>query len=187
MIQCYLMAACESREILQAEPMLLLTKCENDITDSDKTEIINQINKYSAAKIYFSTLHYGSEIMVSKVIGGYNLSETTEMLCVTGVANANPLLKYLAMKYKSVKHLNFGDHYNYKTSDIQRIINNFDNIANEDKAIITTQKDWMRLKQSIPDQILNRIPIYIQPVKSKLDSSNTREILDLIISYDGKN
>ena len=157
------------------------------MTDAIKSEISSQINKYSTAKVCFSTLKYEDEFLVSNLTESYKKLEKTEILCVTGVANAKPLLEHLRNKYKVVKHLNFGDHYNYKANDIDRIIKKFNTIANTDKAIITTQKDWMRLKHSIPKQIFTRIPIYFQPVKCNLDSSSKKEIIDLVESYVRKN
>lgn len=177
----------ESRNSASRADAIVVTKCENDLTDSIRTEISNQIKKYSSANVYFSSLQYGDLFLVSNLKETSGISKKTVILCVTGIANAKPLLHQLQATYKEVKHLNFGDHFNYKASDLGRIINNFDNIANPDKAIITTQKDWMRLKSSIPEKILKRVPIYVQPVIGKLDNSSTKEILDLIESYVRKN
>ena len=45
-------------------------------------------------------------------------------------------------------------------------------------AFILAQKDWMRLQFIVPVQVLSSIPMYIQPVQTKVN--NSKEIIDLI-------
>lgn len=157
--------------------MVIVTKCEYDLSEEDKQLIKKEIEKFSSANVFFSSLQYADLVLVSNVTQ-VKPDKETDILCVTGIASANYLVQYLKSIFNTVHHINFGDHHNFNKKEISEIVNNFDNIANNNKAIVTTQKDWMRLQFIFPKEELKRIPIYIQPIKTKLN--NSKEIIELI-------
>jgi tetraacyldisaccharide 4'-kinase len=58
---------------------------------------------------------------------------------VTGIANANPLVDFLKKKDLQFEHLNYKDHHEFSQEDILEL--------DKQALIITTEKDFMRLKQ----------------------------------------
>jgi tetraacyldisaccharide 4'-kinase len=67
------------------------------------------------------------------------LIELHEFTLVTGIANANSLVEFLKSKNLKFSHLNFQDHHVFTSGDINDIEN--------EELILTTEKDFMRLKQ----------------------------------------
>ena len=73
-----------------------------------------------------------------------------EFILVTGIADSSYLVKYLKNKNLKFQHLKYADHYNFKKSSIDKILS-----VSRNKKIITTEKDYGRLKPKI-----NKIDIY---------------------------
>jgi tetraacyldisaccharide 4'-kinase len=66
-----------------------------------------------------------------------SLEALSTFTLVTGIANANPLVKYLKSKTLDFEHLEYGDHYNFTIKDIE--------LLKQKELILTTEKDYMRL------------------------------------------
>ena len=79
--------------------------------------------------------------------------------------------------------MNFRDHYAYKEKDASEIIEIFNNFANNNKIILTTQKDAEKLKllKSFENYPLYCIDIEIDFIwnKNKFD----KKILDYVIHH----
>ena len=77
---------------------------------------------------------------------------------VTGIANSNPLVAFLQSKNLKFEHLNYSDHYNFSEKDILEL--------EKRSLIITTEKDFMRLKQyeSLKDKL------FYLPIKVRIDN-----------------
>ncbi len=117
--------------------IIVVTKCPETLNASEKVEIIKQIDPKPHQQVFFSSIAYSNTLFSatkSKV-----LDSLESFTLVTGIANAMPLVNFLNEKQLSFNHLNFKDHYDFTK----------DNIADLEKKdlIITTEKDFMRLKQ----------------------------------------
>lgn len=120
---------------------IVVTKCPNELTETKKQEFIQKINPLGSQKVFFSKINYK---------GVFNLKhqklETLpdNILLITGIANPRPILNKL--EKQNVKHLRYPDHYRFKEKDIRKITEIFGNFASENKIILTTVKDLMRLR-----------------------------------------
>ena len=104
-------------------------------------------------------------------------AQLKSIILVTGIANAQPLIKYLKEKQIDLmKHFSFSDHYSFTLQDIQTIEKARNN--NEAIQIVTTEKDWVKI---VP--LLNQLNIstgwnYL-PIELGV-YSNEKVLLDLI-------
>jgi tetraacyldisaccharide 4'-kinase len=76
---------------------------------------------------------------------------------VTGIANAKPLVEYLAKQDLTFDHIEYPDHHNFKTSEIEML--------SQKELILTTEKDYMRLSDN---DSLKEILFYL-PIQTKID------------------
>ncbi|WP_370476917.1 tetraacyldisaccharide 4'-kinase [Tamlana flava] len=127
----------EPRNGAKRASIVVVTKCPESLSDSEKADIINHINPEAYQHVFFSSIGY-SEIVFSndKTL---NIEKLNRFTLVTGIANSTPLVKFLKDKKLDFEHLNFKDHYNFTSGDI-------DELCKKD-LILTTEKDYMRLKQ----------------------------------------
>ena len=99
---------------------------------------------------------------------------------VTGIADANPLVKYLEEKGHSIKHLKYSDHYNYISNDINNILAKYNEEKSTKKLILTTEKDATKLKQFLPH--FNNLNFHYIPIEIKIEQSEKfkNQILDYV-------
>lgn len=69
------------------------------------------------------------------------------VLLVTGIASPKQMEHDLKPMVKSMQSLSFGDHHRFKSKDITRINETFEQMP-EPRLIITTEKDAVRLKET---------------------------------------
>ena len=79
---------------------------------------------------------------------------------VTGIANTNPLIKFLKSKKIQFKHLKYADHHNFSKQDKENVIFEFNKIQANNKIILTTEKDYVRGLININNDI------YYLPIKT---------------------
>ena len=75
-----------------------------------------------------------------------------------------------------VKHLKFKDHHNFSDQDIKNILNEYKKLG-EYKLILTTEKDYVRLKTF--DYL--RDLVYYWPINVNIDRKE--EFNELILNY----
>ncbi|WP_298536187.1 tetraacyldisaccharide 4'-kinase [uncultured Algibacter sp.] len=117
--------------------IIVVTKCPNNLSDTDKSEIVKCIKPKNFQSVFFSSIAYSERLFSVKETK--LLSEIADFTLVTGIANASPLLQFLKKKQLKFEHLNFKDHHHFSRKDI-------DALKNKD-LILTTEKDFVRLKQ----------------------------------------
>lgn len=131
----------ESKTGIVRADAIIVTKCPDNLNDSQKDNLRSKIN-LPGIPVFFSAIQYGKLSPVGKELP----KEIDTVLVVSGIANPSPLIEHLQKSYK-VEHLCFKDHHNFSAADIEQIHKKFDSFATRKKAIITTEKDYMRLKE----------------------------------------
>ena len=61
--------------------------------------------------------------------------------------------------------MSFPDHYTFSNNDIKQIRTNFANINNDQKIIVTTEKDAVRLVNFKEE--LKQLPLFVLPVQHR--------------------
>ena len=133
----------ECRSGAKRAAIIIVTKCPDNLSEEEQNAIKEKINPTKNQQLFFTTISYDEELKGEKILVISEL-KNKEVLLVTGIANPNPLLKYLSEKSISFKHLKYPDHYNFTSKDILKIKNELE--ESESKIILTTEKDYMRLK-----------------------------------------
>jgi tetraacyldisaccharide 4'-kinase len=149
----------ESTKGKKRADIIIITKCPNNITEKQMNSIENSIS-YSVP-IYFTKIKYGELIPVFNA-SKLKLNSTHNILLVTGIANTSELILELKTQQLTYKHLAYRDHYPFSDKDADYISEIFGKFANENKIILTTEKDAMRLKSL---EKLKSLPIFIISIK----------------------
>ncbi|WP_299099220.1 tetraacyldisaccharide 4'-kinase [uncultured Winogradskyella sp.] len=157
----------EPRSGVKRADIIVVTKCNKDISEAKKLEIASRIQLRDHQQLFFSYVDYSS--VVKSVNYKLNLDELPEFTLVTGIANAIPLVEFLKEKDLKFNHLEFSDHYSFKESDIETIASK--------SLIITTEKDFVRLSRYV--ELKDKL--YYLPIEVKID--NSAEFNASIINY----
>lgn len=108
----------------------------------------------------------------------------TQVILITGIADASLLVNYLEFnKLKISKHFNYSDHYNYNLADVSKWQTEYDQIQNDNKIVITTEKDAMRLLHPKFENKLDELPIYYLPIETEVHEKDKEWFDNKIIEY----
>lgn len=130
--------------------IVVVTKCPADLSDLEQEKISRKLKLKTHQNLFFSYIEYSSEIINNKKSLPLKSLAGKKITLVTGIANPQPLLDHLKKGKIEFEHLKFPDHYNFKKKDIENI---------SGKVILTTEKDYMRLKSLTDNDRLFYIPI----------------------------
>lgn len=152
--------------------IVVVSKTPLNVSNKDLSKVKNDL-KINDAPVFFSSIKYDKLIPVSC----NDDQEIEHVLLVTGIGNPLPLVEYWESKSK-VEHITFPDHYNYTSKDIAVIHEKFGNFASHNKVIITTEKDYMRLRNfsEVKDE---NFAWHYQPITIKIDNQHAfNKIID---------
>lgn len=144
----------ESRSGAERANIVVVTKCPKILTEEEQAKIKLKLKLKNTQQVFFTFIDYdlviygkNEEISVSEI-------KSESKLLLAGIAKPKPFFDYL--KNESDECLTFPDHHHFSDADLDSIRNK----ANGRK-IITTEKDYVRLKDSeLVDQL------YYLPIKS---------------------
>lgn len=153
----------ESRKAHRRADIIVVTKSPAKINPIERRNITNQLKAHRHQKVYFSYLRYGDIVPIN---GGtpISLDQVRNALVVTGIANPTPMLRHLKQSCK-VQHLSFGDHHAFSKDDIEKIRAAYESLPQEQRIIVTTEKDAVRLMSESCQEALQGIPIYSLPIE----------------------
>ena len=150
----------EFRRAYKTADIIIITKCPQSLTDLEKQRIIRKINHKPTQKVFFSAIKYGNPVPLNNSL----FSDFENLLIVSGIANPKPLYDFLGKNYQITK-MEFPDHHVYSKKDICNIRKQFDEISSSSKAIITTEKDTMRLRDIIDIELFDSVPVFYLPIE----------------------
>jgi tetraacyldisaccharide 4'-kinase len=144
---------------------VIITKCPDEINAYQKNKLVEKIGSHTK-NIHFSRINYQNWIAVNKVV------DTIEnVLLVTGIAGPNYLKNHLT-KYKNVVSMEYSDHHYFNPREIEQIHQKFDTFAPVNKVILTTEKDFVRLKQFIMADTNQHYPWYYIPIGIEIENES---------------
>ena len=176
--------------------IVIVTKCPQDIKPIDYNIIAKRLNLYPYQQLFFSSFRYGNlqpvfpaqitdaeMALVNKEIPLSALTDTNVLL-MTGIASPVSILEKLKDSAKQIDLLEFNDHHDFSSRDMQRIKERFNELKGEHRLIITTEKDATRLiNHPALDEALKpyiyALPIEIEILQNQQDKFN-QHIIDYV-------
>jgi tetraacyldisaccharide 4'-kinase len=132
--------------------VIIVTKCPFNLSLDKQNDIKNRLNVSANQELYFTFIAYDNFIYGENRKINVNEIQTASKLLVAGIAKPEPFFAYL--QDTNDVCLSFPDHHNFTDKDILEI----KNLA-QNNIIITTEKDYVRLKGSLPSEQLFYLPI----------------------------
>ena len=164
----------ESRSGIRRADIIIVTKCPTDISSDTQKKIRKKIQRYlkKDKPVFFSYIAYADDLYSETEQINLNNFQFVDKLVVAGIAKPEPFFAYLQAVKKST--MVFPDHHSFTEKDIEMILE-----AANGRKIVTTEKDFVRLKGKLPiDQL------YYLPIKSSFVTSSN-EFDKKILEYVG--
>jgi tetraacyldisaccharide 4'-kinase len=161
--------------------VIIVSKCPYNLSAEAKQKIIRSLDPTASQKIFFTTIEYGTPFHITDRSRERVLTTSDEVLLVCGIANPKPLKEYLHEKAETYYQQDYSDHHIFSIDDLKDIRNRFDDIDAEQKLILTTEKDAMRLMKF--SEQLNSLPIYVLPIRHYFLFDEGDKFNELIYGY----
>ena len=142
----------ESRSGAQRANVIVVTKCPTTLSETEQSQIKQRIKSYSDAPVYFSTIAFDESVQSSTTSVPVATIQQSACVLLAGIAKPASFFNYLTNSASIC--LTYPDHHHFTETDIQQIKQQ----AGE-KMIVTTEKDYVRLKDSILKEQLYYLPI----------------------------
>lgn len=118
---------------------IVVTKCPKNLSVTERSKIRAKIKPNEHQKVLFSYLEYNKELK------GININlahlKNKKVTLVTGIANPDPLEKFLLEEGLTFDHMKFNDHHFFTEQEFA--------LLKEKECILTTEKDYVRLKSRL--------------------------------------
>ncbi|MFV8393794.1 tetraacyldisaccharide 4'-kinase [Flavobacterium sp. LB2P6] len=163
----------ESRSGAKRADVIIVTKCPFNLSPDEQKDIKNRLKVSENQELYFTFIAYEEFIYAENRKINVNEIQSAAKLLVAGIAKPEPFFAYL--QDTNDVCLSFPDHHNFTDKDILEI----KNLAQKN-SIITTEKDYVRLKGSLLSEQLFYLPIQSSFVSGSENFDKT------IIDYVGK-
>ena len=142
----------ENRSGVNRANVVIVTKCLQDLSQNEQTIIRTKLKLNSNQELYFSYIDYDDFIYSKDKTLKLSEIENVNKIMLAGIAKPEPF--FIHLHAKNEEKLVFPDHHHFSKKDIN-IINN----KSQNKLIITTEKDFVRLNENVSNDKLFYLPI----------------------------
>jgi tetraacyldisaccharide 4'-kinase len=160
--------------------IIIVTKCPADLSEEKKNKIITELKPLKRQYVFFTTIKYGMPYHIREK-NKIKITQNLEVFLVCGIANPKPIKELLLEKAKTYYQKNYNDHHIFTIDDLQEIKSKFDEIDAENKLILTTEKDAVRLLKF--DEQLENLPLYVLPIKHEFMFNDGKKFDELAINF----
>jgi tetraacyldisaccharide 4'-kinase len=161
----------ESRSGAQRADVVIVTKCPSDLTLDTQNKIKKQLRLSLNQSLFFTFIAYDEVVYSEKETLKVEEIKSVNKVLLAGIAKPESFFAHL--KQENDECLTFPDHHHFGESELLEI----KKIA-KNKIIVTTEKDYVRLKGSILSEQL-----YFLPIKSSFlsdEDSFNKNILNYV-------
>lgn len=152
----------DQRNSSRRADIIVVTKCRPSLSEEERSSIASEIEVMEHQHLFFTSVQYGLPYHITHN-DTFAITEETEVLLVTGIANPLPLKKMLHDTAHTYYQMAYNDHHIFTIDDLNDIKKRFRSIQAPQKIILTTEKDAVRLIKF--EQELNDIPLYVLPIE----------------------
>lgn len=171
-IEDYMLPAGNLREFrsgAKRADIIVVTKCPEGVAYAKLQEIQFRMALLPHQKIYFTRIGYENQIFGPTETHPLSYLKDKFFTLVTGIANPKPLIDFLQKKQYKFEHIEFPDHHNFGKNDMQTL--------EEKEILLTTEKDYMRLKSKT-----NKYALYYLPIRTQFLNEQEEFFIDTIFA-----
>jgi tetraacyldisaccharide 4'-kinase len=160
--------------------IIVVTKCKSHLDNEEKNKIISEIDLLPQQQIFFSKIEYSSPYHLFSKEQKF-LNPDTHILLICGIANPRSLKEALNTYSSTYDMMIFSDHHIFDIDDLKDIKKQFEKIESENKIILTTEKDGVRLAKFEAE--LKDLPVFVFPIRHKIMFGDDDKFSDSIKKF----
>ena len=171
----------------QRADIIMVTKSPRVLLPYDKRDVINLIDAKPYQKIFFTYIDFQGLKPVNETARQTSLQDVKSIYLFCGIANPYPLEDHLKRKFNTLITNYYSDHHSYNDDDIDVILSGYKNVIGNNKIIVTTEKDLMRLTNSSYICKFDNVPLFTIPIEVRFNNKDEEQTFNnLILNYVGK-
>lgn len=153
----------EFRSGIKRADLVVVTKCPEDINETQKAEFYRKL-PVSKENIFFSKVIYNEPTP----IGESTWKNFKHVVLITAIAQPEPLKNHFEKSHK-VELNRFADHHNFNSSEIKEILQKVATFAPHECAIVTTEKDLVKLSPWLAEIFDVSTNVFVQTISTEID------------------
>ncbi|MDR2145509.1 MAG: tetraacyldisaccharide 4'-kinase [Tannerella sp.] len=176
-----------AREVYRAD-IIVVTKCHSILKPIELRLIEKNMRLMANQRLYFSTIEYGGmkAVFPDKALYPCTLQEISKnenIFLIAGIANPQPFTEKIKTHSDKVTEFIFSDHHIFKEADIQSMEHVMQKTPANNRRIICTEKDAVRLKSlaCLPESW--KSCLYFLPVKADFLYDKKKDFDERIIKH----
>ncbi len=154
----------ESRRGARRANLIIVTKTPVVLSPITRRRIAKELKLKKHQQLLFSKISYDGLKPYFKNQKSKIKQRYSHIVLFTGIANNYPLQDYLKQMCTDITVLSFPDHHLYNQKDINRILKVYNDVFSQNKILVTTEKDVMRLSDCKRIYLFEEIPFYYAPI-----------------------
>lgn len=168
--------------------IIIVSKTPPFFSPLEKRLLRERIQNYAAQKVFFSYMVHGKLFSVqddkpSLFDLDYYSERSYSVLSFSGIADSSNFNSHVKEHFSNVVNMSFSDHHEYTKDELIRIIEKFNKIESENKIIITTEKDAMRLMNPEFAEILKDLPLFYLGISVEFHHNDYEEFSEIIRNH----
>ena len=164
--------------------IIIVTKCPDFPDPENRDKFSVELKPEASQELFFSRFSYGPLCPASKTNQEIDAKrakeEISSALLFTGIASPLPLIDHIQSLIPKVEIQTYPDHHNYTSTDFRDLDSRFNRLPGEEKILITTEKDIVKLVDDpdFPKEL--REHLYYIPIEVQFETSQ-KELFNKII------
>lgn len=155
----------EFRSAARYADMVIVSKCPENLTEQQRAEMTELLKLQDNQQLFFTTMRYGELTALNECGKQLQISPQTEVVLLTAIAHPEPMAEFLSEKFKIIHHYRFPDHHYFSAEEIAEIKKTYFSEKNQNRILVTTEKDSMRLIYGTLSKHLETIPLFSLPIE----------------------
>lgn len=160
----------ESRKGADRANIIIATKVPPRTPYAKMQEFKFLVNALPDQKVYFSKIDYSKQLIGKSEKLPLEYLKEKKFTLVTGIANPTPLVEFLKEQNFNFEHKKYPDHHSFSESEIE--------LLKKEELIITTEKDYMRLKDR-----LQKFALYYLPITTEILNNQEQFLEQHVINH----
>lgn len=156
----------ESRSGAKRAAIIVVTKCPKTLSATEQSKILQKLHSQQGQQVYFSYIDYDDKVYSENATLTMSEVITMPKVLVAGIAKPQPFFDFL--KGNAEDCMRYPDHHDFTDKQIEEL-----NLISQDRIIVTTEKDYMRLKGKLPADKLFYLPIKSEFINAAQEFDNT--------------
>jgi tetraacyldisaccharide 4'-kinase len=164
--------------------LIIVTKTPKVLSPITRRNIFKELRPVNHQRLFYSYVAYDTPLPL-KLCSNQKpaAAKYSYIIMVAGVANSYPFQEYLQGLCNELIVIDFHDHHQYTTGDLEKISREYHSIISKDKVIFTTEKDATRLDNEEFSSYLDVLPVYYIPILIKFHDFDELSFDKMILDY----